>query len=447
VPTDIIPSATRAHSFVLRFAAWSLGLFGLLRLPWVESYGIVPLTRLQGRLASPLTTASPLPIDVTLACSGTDVLALCVGAILAYPTRWQSRLAGAGAGIVLVLLLNTLRIGTLGATAGSTFWFETLHLYVWPAILMLAVAGYVYSWMHVADTVTEPFSFVAGSPARRFLWLTAVLVVIFTAAAPLYLESASVLAAASMIARAAAVTLRFLGIHSAAAGNVLLTPRGAFRVTQECVSTPLIPVYLAAVFVFVTTWRRRVPALLAVVPLFAGLGVARLLVIALPAAVVASPIFLVHAFYQLVLAAAVVLIAALWRHGACATAWGRAALGLTLGGLCTYVLAPVYGSALARAAASGAVIDDPQGAIAILPAFQLGLYIALSLTTFAVVKWRPFAAGLALLGVSQIAVFAALALIARHPGITIHVRDIRAWALAGPLLAVIAVMSYERPNR
>jgi exosortase/archaeosortase family protein len=431
---------------VLRFAAWSLGLFGLLRLPWVETYGIVPLTRLQGQLASPLTAASPLPIDVTLACSGTDVLALCVGAILAYPTRWQSRFAGAGAGIVLVLLLNTLRIGTLGATAGSTFWFDALHLYVWPAVLTLAVAGYVYSWMQVADS-GELFSFGAGTPPRRFLWLTAAFVVIFTAAAPLYLESAGVLAAAGMIARAAAVALRFLGIHSAAAGNVLLTPRGVFRVTQECVSTPLIPVYLAAAFVFVTTWRRRVPALLAVVPLFAALGVARLLVIALPASVVASPIFLVHAFYQLLLAAAVVLIAALWRHGACATAWGRATLGLVLGGLCTYALAPVYGPGLARAAVSGAAIDDPQGAIAILPAFQIGLYIALSLATFAVVKWRAFAAGLALLGASQLAVFAVLSLIARHPGITLHVRDIRAWALAGPLLAVIAVMSHERPSR
>ncbi len=54
--------------------------------------------------------------------------------------------------------------------------------------------------------------------------------------------------------------------------------------------------------------------MLATVPLFVGLGIVRLLIVALPDAV-ASPLFVVHAFYQLLLAAVLVFLAALWRHG------------------------------------------------------------------------------------------------------------------------------------
>ena len=49
----------------------------------------------------------------------TGVVALCMGAILAYPVAWSRRLAGAGLGLALILGLNTVRIGTLGRAAGG----------------------------------------------------------------------------------------------------------------------------------------------------------------------------------------------------------------------------------------------------------------------------------------------------------------------------------------
>ena len=54
-----------------------------------------------------------------------------------------------GAG--LILGLNTLRIATLGRAAASPAWFYALHVYVWPAVLTLAIAGYVLGWMRFAD--------------------------------------------------------------------------------------------------------------------------------------------------------------------------------------------------------------------------------------------------------------------------------------------------------
>ncbi len=337
------------------------------------------------------------------------------------------RIAGAAGGIGAILALNTVRIGTLGRAAASPAWFEALHVYGWPALLTLAIAGYVFTWMRFADRRcaapaasafrprtegTEVLSRdeasanpasdrLSGPLTRRFVLLTAVLFVPFIAASPLYLESGAVLVVAAFIARAAALGLRLFGIPAVATANVLSTARGGFLVTQECISTPLIPVYLAAVFASSNQWRWRAFGVVAMVPLFVGLGIARLLVVALPAALIGSPLFLIHAFYQLLLAMAVVLGAAFWRHGAGPTAWRRALLGGTVGGLLAYLMAPTYTSVVMTAFTAGTPLDDPQGAIAFLPAFQLGLYRRAVGGGFRGSRWRRFVAGLALLGVSQ----------------------------------------------
>lgn len=469
MPTDIHHNRTRAVSFALRTVAWSLGLFGLLRLNWVETYGLLPLTRFQGRLAVWGAGAPALSVDATLACSGADALALCVGAILAYPARWRMRLVGAGGGVALVLGLNTVRIGTLGLVASSPWWFETLHLYVWPAALILAVAGYVFGWMRFADRnepawnrAREPVTrevapTAVASPTRltpRFIGLTAAFLLLFTAASPLYLESAWVLSVAAFISRAAAAALHIFGVEAHAAGNVLWTSRGGFAVTQECISTPLIPVYLAAVVAYAKTWPQRALGLAAAAPLFVGLGIARLLVVALPAALVASPLYLIHAFYQLLLAAAVVAAAAFWRHGAGAKAARLALGGVVLGGAVGYLLGAPYGHILMRAAemvgggapsiiVAGTPLDDPQGAVALLPAFQMGLYLALWVAAFLTVGWRRCLIGLALLEIVQMATLIALRVVATYSGLTPHVRDVRAWAVVGPLLVVAATVNFD----
>src|SRR6185369_7316969 len=117
----------------------------------VGTHILLPATRLQAAAGSALVGPSSLPIEATLACSGADALALCLAAIVAYPARWRMRGAGVAGGVALILALNTIRIGTLGRAATSPRWFDALHVYVWPTVLSLAIAGFVFSWMRVAD--------------------------------------------------------------------------------------------------------------------------------------------------------------------------------------------------------------------------------------------------------------------------------------------------------
>jgi len=329
------------------------------------------------------------------------------------------------------------------------------------------MAGYLFAWMSLADrgvaqdeppdeqaaAAAEPFpagrqpsslaTQLAPQSTRRFVVLTVAFLLLFSAASPLYLQSASVLAVAGFIAHAAAVILAGLGVSAYAVANVLWTPRGGFLVTQECISTPLIPVYLAALCTYSTGWRRLVLGALAAAPLFIALGIARLLVVALPEAVLASPFFLVHAFYQLLLGAVVVLLAALWRHGRRA-ALGHALVGVIVGVLFVQLLGPIYTRLVTYPV--GAPLDDPQGAIAFLPAFQIGLFLALWFAAFATAGWRRLLAGAAVLELTQTAGLLAMNAIAASSGMTAQVRDVRGWAIAGPLLIVAAVANVARPR-
>ncbi len=434
--------------FPARAVAWSLGLFGLLRSGWVEANLVLPLTRWQQATAELYAGPPRAPINVTAECSGTDVLALCLAAILAWPASWRARLTGALGGIAVILALNTIRIGTLGQAAASPVLFETLHLQVWPAILVVATAGYVFLWMRTTSPRAMPFS----PSARRFGVLAILFLIAFAFCGPWIARSETLYAAGIWTAGEAALLLTGLGVVANASGKILSTSRGAFMVTPECLATALIPLYLAAIIAAPLSKTKRLLALFAMPPLFAGLAIARLLLLALPQALSASPLFLVHGFHQFVLAA--LLVAALagrQASGAGDIAGGRvrgtlAALGAGLAfaliagpWLSDLVMALVYRltpmGALALARASGP--EDAQGGLATFVTFQLSLLLALGVAS--AVQPRRILGAFAVLLPTQVMLLAAVGAIAERSGVMPHALLLRAIAIALPLALTLAM--------
>ena len=142
-------------------------------------------------------------------------------------------------------------------------------------------------------------------------------------------------------------------------------------------------------------------------------------------------------------------------HGVGGIALRRALLAVLLGFVfvrllgapCTRLVAwavQMLGGVAPSSVATSTPLDDPQGATAALPAFQVGLYVALWAAAFVAAGWKRFLAGLALLELTQIAALLTLHVLASHFGFTPHVRDIRAWAMVGPLLVVAAVVNVDR---
>ena len=444
--------------------AWSLGLFALVKSPWGETALVLPLTRLQEQAAEQLAGRPSAAITVGAECSGADVLALCVAAVLACPVSWRVRLAGAAGAVALILALNTLRIATLGSAATSPVVFQALHLQVWPAILVLATAVYVFAWMRSAvgaggHAVEVGAEGVALSPwVRCFMPRAAILLVAFALCGPWIAQSETLLQAGAGIVRAAAFVLTASGLSAAASGNVVTTSRGAFQVTPECLATALIPLYLAGVSSVRRSWRWRALALVAALPLFAALALLRLLLLALPPALAASPLFLVHGFHQLVLAAVLVSFVASRQAAQAGQNWaqaaGRAGVALAVAVLLALLAGRFLAGAVLVAARAVAVFaphtltelaapGDAQGALALLPAYQAGLLLALGMTAHA--RGKILLAAFGLLFATQVVFLVALGELADHAGLVAHALMVRAWAVAVPVVLALTMFRAREP--
>jgi SAM-dependent methyltransferase len=265
----------------------------------------------------------------------------------------------------------------------------------------------------------------------------------------LYLESAPVVALAGWMAGIAATLLGWQGVVASTSGSVLVLARGAYQVTGECIATPVIPVGVAAALAMPWPWGRRALALLAVGPIFVALGIARLLVLAIPTAIADAPLFWTHAFFQLLTALVAVVAVVVWRHredSRWSLVGGRAliAAGVGLG------VAVLFGFRYAQAVqdvaltlsaswigsngASLVTASDPQRALMLLPPFQLGLFVALAIAGTA--AWNPkrWAGALGVLVLSQVLLFVALHGMAASSGLTMPVPGVRAWAVGAPLV-------------
>jgi exosortase/archaeosortase family protein len=447
----------------LRFlsAAVAIGLllFGLFRVPWVQARVLIPYAQAQQQLAGALLGLERPTVAINFSCTGADVIALCLAAVLAFPAPWRRRLAGAAFGLLLISVVNTVRIGSLSLAAGRNSLYQTLHVVVWPAVLVVAVSLYVFLWMRwVARTrarLAAPA--VAAVPERAVLvrfacWLVP-LVVLYFAASSWYLQSDWIRAAARLTARTGALLFGLFGATASALGPSLATAHASYRVTPLCLASPLVPVYYAAVLALPMAWTRRAVWLLAGPLVFFALATARLLVLALPAAVVPSYASAIHAFNQLVLGCVLVLFAALWsrrregdetsRSGGASTALRMltaVVLGVAaaaVGALWGRALLAVTSTAQASAGHAGHAFVDPQSALALLPAYQLGLFAALVYVTAApgARPGRRFAAATAILLASQFAVYVAAGEVWAHLRFVVDAREVRGWSVLAPVLA------------
>ena len=453
------PPSSGVLRFALTAGAWFIGLFGLMRLGWVERQLLLPFAQLQERVADQLTGVQNDAVYVDASCSGGDAMALCLGAVLAFPATWSARLRGVGVGLLVIAAFNIVRIGNLSLLGDNLPLLALLHDYLWPGILIVVAVVYVYAWMR---RQMEPATRGDGSgpdaawhgPARRFLLLTVVGTAAYFAAAGWVYESALLRTLGVWVATTGAGILAALGVSATATGNVVRTTHGAFIVTQECIATPLIPVYVAgALAVPLARWR-RVAALGAAPAIFFLLGVARLLVLALPTTLVASHTVAIHAFSQVLVAGLLVA----WLAVLSARSVGhphpvRQAVGaIGVGIVAALAVGPLWSNLMHWAVDGGQLlvqhgghrpVDDPQGALAILPALQLGLCAAFWAAIGARGPWRRLVIGVVGLAGLQLSVLLVLGELSHHLGLAPHVSLIRAWGVVSSL-AVVWVLRRPR---
>lgn len=439
--------------FLVLLTVWALLLTAVVTNATVMATVVVPFSRWQGEVAAWYLGARSLPVSVVPSCSGLDAMSLCVAATLAFPRPWRQRLAGAGAGLVLLLLVNLARIGSL-ASAADSGWFDLLHLVVWPAVLVITTAGWVYAWMRLTDVADDG---PAASPSStRFAVWAALCLGVYIVVIPV-LGSLQVLDLfARDLAALAVSVLAMIGVHATVSGNLLVAGGGSYLVTSECVTTPLMALYVAAVVSAPVSVVARLALGVAFAPVFVTLAVIRLLTVALPPVLFDSPLFVTHAFHQLVLAMVMVGGAAFYwradrrRLGTAGTVAGALALGLAVGmlGGASYTQTIIDG--LLRIGVPGAAAlaapgpSDLQGVVVSLPAFQLALFVALAAAVWHRVTLRRAIGGVAVLVGVQLTTLTALALSGVDPTTNAAALALRGWALAVPGVVVLGTLHGDR---
>jgi SAM-dependent methyltransferase len=274
---------------------------------------------------------------------------------------------------------------------------------------------------------------------------------------PFIYSGAPVSVACRLVASGAAGVLRACGAQAMANGPLVTTARGAYVVTAECLLTPLIPLWVVAVLSVPLARWQRVVGLALTLPVLGAVAVARLLVLAAPPALVESPLLVVHGFHQLVLFAAIAAVASYWAEARTEGRLGRAGsktalvLGATL--LVSLLVGRLYDATIVAAAgalrawAPHALITllppgDVQGALALLPVFQVALLGALAWVVRSRVVRRRLAAAALVLWASQVSLLVLLGELAARVGFTPHALAIRAWAVGWPL--VLAFLTLDR---
>jgi exosortase/archaeosortase family protein len=439
--------------FLVLVALWSAGLLVILRSPLGERAIVAPFAAWHAAMAYGVSGGSPVTVD--LSCSGSDVIAMSMAAILAYPVAWRRRLTGLAVAALWLSALNLVRIITLVNTAGSPM-FLPLHLYIWPGLMIAAASAFVFHWMWTGERARAGALDAAAVRRRRFVVVTGLLVVAYVALSPWLMRSVALQTAAVGFAGVAAAMLRMVGVEALTGGSTLVVGSWPFLITPECIVTPLMPVYLAWALTWPPRWRSRLGALAAFVPLFAALSILRLLTVALPA-MIGPPLFLTHGFYQIVVGVLLILIAARWRtRGSEADVTARvfaAALGLAaltavaLARPYVWVVETVRASLTAVAPHSLSALPgaaDVQGAVAIMPAYQLGLLIGLTVALFGARAWRIALALAPLAVIIQVVTLIAIGEGAFHGAREIPTVAIRAVAIAVPVLLAALAASRER---
>lgn len=83
-------------------------------------------------------------------CGATEIMAIFLAAVLAFPATWRQRLAGLTVGIPALYGINIIRLAclaTIGTLDSGGDWFNFFHEYVWQALYVIVVVLLWLAWV------------------------------------------------------------------------------------------------------------------------------------------------------------------------------------------------------------------------------------------------------------------------------------------------------------
>lgn len=162
----------RALRYVLTMGALMAGLYGIAYQSWSPNAFmgqrligyLETVAQLSGVvlrvLGEPVTVQNSVVSGtfsyvVVVDCAALDVQALFAAAVLAFPSRWTTRLIGLVAGLSAIFVINIMRLVALYyAGSRSLDLFKTLHEEVFVLVIVGLVCGLFLAWARWAAQAT-----------------------------------------------------------------------------------------------------------------------------------------------------------------------------------------------------------------------------------------------------------------------------------------------------
>ena len=159
--------------FVITFLLVLVGLFTLEMLSPVQEHVITPFTTILARLSAALILPfdnsviaygkilefkdSGFAVSIEAGCNGVEATIVLIAAICAYPASWRARLIAIGLGFFAIQVLNIARIISLFYLGDWNMeYFSWIHLYLWPALIMLDVLVVFIVYLRYLSKQVQP---------------------------------------------------------------------------------------------------------------------------------------------------------------------------------------------------------------------------------------------------------------------------------------------------
>ena len=165
--------------FVTTFLLILIGLFTLEMLSPVQEHVITPFTSMLAHLSAVLILPfdnsvvaygkilqfkdSGFAVSIEAGCNGVEATIVLIAAIGAFPANWRARLIAISLGFLAIQVLNIVRIISLFYLGNWNLeYFSWIHLYLWPALIMLDVLVVFIFYLRYLSKQTQPLETAVG---------------------------------------------------------------------------------------------------------------------------------------------------------------------------------------------------------------------------------------------------------------------------------------------
>jgi exosortase H (IPTLxxWG-CTERM-specific) len=165
--------------FVSLFLLILVALFTVEMLMPVQEHVIVPFTEMLARLSAAIIEPfdsrvlaygkvlefkdTGFAVSIEAGCNGVEATIVLVAAVIAFPASWHSRLIAIALGFLAIQVMNIARIISLFYLGNWNMEFFTwIHLYLWPALIMLDVLIVFIVYLRYLSNNAQPAEAVGG---------------------------------------------------------------------------------------------------------------------------------------------------------------------------------------------------------------------------------------------------------------------------------------------